>query len=58
VGDITGAIAALNDAIRLRRDLPEFHYALGLALAAELRWTEAADAYRTTVRLKPDHADG
>jgi len=45
-------------AITLRPELPAAHYDLGLALAAQRRYSEAAAAYRDFIRLEPRSAEG
>ena len=57
-GDRPGAIAALEQARRLRPDLPAIHYNLGVSLAEAGRMEAAAQAFAETVRLAPGNAGG
>ena len=48
------AIAAYGQAIVLRADFAEAHFALGIALVNRRRFAEAIGAYRTVIALRPD----
>ncbi len=48
------AIAAYGQAIALRADFAEAHFALGIALVNRRRFAEAIGAYRTVIALRPD----
>jgi tetratricopeptide (TPR) repeat protein/class 3 adenylate cyclase len=51
------AIAAANEALRLKPQLPEAHTALGYSLANfSYQWDEARDAYAQALRLNPENA--
>ena len=51
------AIAACRQAIRLKPDLAEAHYNLGIALQGKGQLDEAIASYRQAIRLKPDYAE-
>jgi protein O-GlcNAc transferase len=48
------AIAAFRQAIALRPDFVEAHFALGIVLVNQRRYGEAIDAYRSVIGLRPD----
>jgi serine/threonine-protein kinase len=52
-GDPDGAIAALEEAIRLKPDYAEAHDALGLRRERKGDYTGAAAAYRKAIHLRP-----
>lgn len=52
-GDLEGAIAAYRTAIRLKPDLADAHYNLGVALIRTGRRVEAAREFREYLRLTP-----
>ena len=45
------------EAVRLRPDLPEAHYVLGVVLWQTRRAPEAAEAFRVALARRPDYAD-
>ena len=56
-GTFESAEAALRKAVRLRPDLPEAHYVLGVVLWQTRRAPEAADAFRAALARRPAYAD-
>jgi tetratricopeptide (TPR) repeat protein len=51
------AVAAYHDAIRIKPDFAEAHFALGNVLIGLRRLDEAGAAYRKAIRIKPDFAE-
>ena len=56
-GQLQDAIGRYQQAIGLRRNYPEAHYNLGLALQQLGRLDEAVTFYRRAIDLKPDYLD-
>jgi tetratricopeptide (TPR) repeat protein len=54
--DPSGAVARLQQSLRLNAGFAETHFALGRGLQALGRNEEAVGAYRTAIRLRPAHA--
>jgi tetratricopeptide (TPR) repeat protein len=48
------AIEHLEQALRIKPDLPEAHYNLGIALEKAGRVPEAIQHYKQALRIKPD----
>jgi predicted O-linked N-acetylglucosamine transferase (SPINDLY family) len=53
-GDLARAEAMYGQILRIRPDLAEIHYQLGLIAGVERRLNEAVDCYRKVLALKPD----
>jgi protein O-mannosyl-transferase len=51
--DYESALSHFREALRLRPDLPEAHYGLGVTLQRTKRLAEAAAEYRAAIRLSP-----
>jgi tetratricopeptide (TPR) repeat protein len=51
------AVAAFEEAIRLKPNFPEAHYNLGVALMNQRKWPEAEVACKEAIRLQPTHAE-
>jgi serine/threonine-protein kinase len=56
MGQLDDAIAAYRTAIRLKKDLPEALYNLGIALKDRGQLDDAIAEYRKAIALKPDYA--
>ena len=56
-GDLPGAIAHYQEALRLKPDYVEAHDHLGSALAASGRFEEAVPEFEEALRLEPNSAD-
>jgi tetratricopeptide (TPR) repeat protein len=56
-GQVPEAVENLNQALRLRPDLPDVQFDLANALLAEGKLDEAVPHYEATLRLKPDFAE-
>jgi Flp pilus assembly protein TadD len=56
-GDVAGAIAQYDEAIRVRPDYPEAHNNLGPALAQSGRLDDAVAQFREAIQLRPNYAD-
>jgi protein O-GlcNAc transferase len=56
LGRLNEAVAAFQNAIRLRPNYPEPHHNLGQALPKLGRLTESAEAYRKAVSLRPAYS--
>jgi Flp pilus assembly protein TadD len=54
-GRLEEAVAAHREAIRLKKDYPEAHMNLGIALERQGQLEEAVAAYREAIRLKKDY---
>jgi Flp pilus assembly protein TadD len=55
--DVSGAVATLEEAVRLDPARPDAHNMLGSALARVGRIREALDEFRTALRQRPDFAN-
>jgi tetratricopeptide (TPR) repeat protein len=55
IGDVQGAVAALEHARELDPTRVSIHVALGLALNAQSRYEESRDAFETVLRFEPAH---
>lgn len=56
-GDLKGAVAQGNEAVRLMPGLPEAHYNLGQTLARAGHAPEAIVQYEDAIRLSPDYPE-
>jgi len=55
-GNIEGAVASAQQAVATAPDLPSSHFQLGLALARQQQWAEAAAAFDAARDRQPDNA--
>jgi len=51
------AIEAYKQAIRIKPDIAEAHYNLGVAYGKSGMYREAMEAYKQAIRIKPDYAE-
>ncbi len=58
LGRLQAAGVSLGRAVRMRPDLPEYHYDLGRVFEAEGDWRAALERYDTARDLSPDCCDG
>ncbi len=56
-GDLNGAMAVLQDAIREQPRDPQLHFMLGNTYFRMQQWDESAAEYRTAALLRPRHPD-
>jgi tetratricopeptide (TPR) repeat protein len=56
MGDVDGAAAELQKAIRAKPDYAEAYYTLGTVLKQQSKLAESAQALREAIRLQPDFA--
>lgn len=54
MGDLEGAIAHFEAALRIKPDSPRAHYNLGLACLRQDRWGPAIDHFRAAMAMSPD----
>ena len=55
-GNVDAAVASARQAAAMAPDLPTVHFQLGLALARQQNWPEAADAFDAASERQPDNA--
>ncbi len=49
------ALGACSQALKLKPDLPEIHYNLGVVYAGKGEWEKAISSYRNSLVIKPDY---